>query len=221
MKSYGQFCGLARALDVVGERWSLLVVRELLDGPRRYNELLDGLPGVASNLLVDRLRNLERRSVVRRLDDGRYALTEWGQGLHEAIYALGRWAGPLMAQQRGSDEFRPNWIRHMFIARFEGVDPKRAELTVELDVDGQQATTLVSAQGRVHVVGGLVRDADIVLAGPTEPVVALLLGRISRANAASRGVSTRGDVRRLRGLRPRGEAGSLGRPPAEAVAPTA
>ena len=211
MKSYGQFCGLARALDVVGERWSLLVVRELLDGPRRYNELLSGLPGIASNLLVDRLRSLEERGVLDRLMDGRYALTEWGQGLHEAIYALGRWAGPLMAQPRGSDEFRPTWIRHMFVARFEGVDPERADLTVELDLDGQEAMTLVSAQGRVHVVVGRVRDADIVLAGPTEPVVALLLGRISRANATIRGVTVNGHVRRLRGLRPRGEAGRMDR----------
>ena len=74
MRSYRQYCGLARALDVIGERWSLLIVRELLDGPRRYNELLEGLPGIATNLLTDRLRNLEADGVLRRLDDGRYAL---------------------------------------------------------------------------------------------------------------------------------------------------
>ena len=59
MRSYNQYCALARALDVVGERWSLLIVRELLEGPRRFGELLEGLPGIATNLLTERLRSLE------------------------------------------------------------------------------------------------------------------------------------------------------------------
>ncbi len=212
MKTYAQFCGLARALDIVGERWSLLIVRELLDGPRRYNELLDGLPGIASNLLVDRLRGLEHDGVVERQEDGRYALTEWGQGLHEAVYALGRWAGPLMARSRGSDAFRPNWIRHMVIARFEGADPQRGDLTVELHFDGQQRMTLISSAGSVHLADGPASNPDARLAGPTEPTVALLLGRISRREAIERGVKTAGDTRRLRVLRPRGERRPLRRP---------
>src|SRR4051812_3003527 len=124
MRSYGQYCGLARALDVVGERWVLLIVRELLEGPRRYSELLEGLPVIATNLLADRLKSMEESGVLRRLDDGSYALTPWGEELHEAVYALGRWAGPLMAQPKGDDEFRAHWMRHMVIARFEGRDPR-------------------------------------------------------------------------------------------------
>ena len=92
MRSYGQYCALARALDVIGDRWALLIVRELLDGPRRYNELLAGLPGVATNLLAERLRTLESSGVVESSADGRYALTAWRIGLREPIYALG--AGP-------------------------------------------------------------------------------------------------------------------------------
>lgn len=205
MRSYGHYCGLARALDVVGERWSLLVVRELLEGPRKYNELLNGLPGIATNLLVERLRGLERNGVITRPDDGRYALTRWGEDLHEAVYALGRWAGPLMAQPRGDDQFRPNWLRHMVIARFEGVDPRRADLTIELQCDNQPPVTLISARGQVHMVPGSPTDADVTLAGPSEAVVGLLLGRISRADATSRGVMAGGSVRKLSGLRPRGE----------------
>ena len=79
----------------------LLIVRGSSEGPRRYNELLAGLPGIATNLLADRLKSMEESGVLRRLDDGRYELTSWGQELHEAVYALGRWAGPLMAQPRG------------------------------------------------------------------------------------------------------------------------
>ena len=205
MRSYGQYCGLARALDVVGERWSLLVVRELLDGPRGYNELLGGLPGIATNLLIERLRSLEAGGVVHRLDDGRYALTPWGQDLHEAIYALGRWAGPLMARPRGQDHFRPNWIRHMVVARFEGIDPLRKDMTVELRSGDQPPITLISAGGEVHLATGRAAKPDVVLAGPDEAVVGLLLGRIGRAEAGSRGVTATGNVRGLSGLRPRGE----------------
>jgi len=204
MKRYGHYCGLARALDVVGERWSLLVVRELLEGPRRYGELLRGLPGIATNLLVERLRSLQADGVVERLDDGRYALTPWGEDLHEAVYALGRWAGPLMAKPRGNDHFRPSWMRHMVIARFEGVDPKRTDVIVELRCD-DEPVTLISSAGRVHLVPGTSRSPDVVLAGAPEPVVGLLLGRIDRSEAEQQGVDASGDLRRLRGLRPRGE----------------
>lgn len=205
MRSYGHYCGLARALDVVGERWSLLVVRELLDGPRRYNELLSGLPGIATNLLVERLRSLEGDGVVRRLDDGRYELTPWGEELHETVYALGRWAGPLMARPRGEDHFRPNWIRHMVVARFEGVDPRRKDLTVEMRFGNEPPVTLISAGGQVHLTSGGRTHPDVTLAGPQDAVVGLLLGRISRPDAESRGVTASGDIRRLKGLRPRGE----------------
>ncbi len=82
-KNFGQYCGLARALDVVGDRWNLLIVRQLLVAPARYRELLDGLPGVATNLLAGRLRELEAAGVIeRRLADGAavtYALTPWGR----------------------------------------------------------------------------------------------------------------------------------------------
>jgi DNA-binding HxlR family transcriptional regulator len=204
MKRYGHYCGLARALDVVGERWSLLVVRELLEGPRRYGELLGGLPGIATNLLVERLRSLQADGVVEHLDDGRYALTPWGEDLHEAVYALGRWAGPLMAMPRGDDHFRPSWMRHMAIARFEGVDPKRTDVVVEMRCD-DEPVTLISSAGRVHIAPGTSRSPDVVLAGEPGTVVALLLGRIDRSEAERRGVQASGDLRRLRGLRPRGE----------------
>ncbi len=140
MRSYKQFCGLARALDAVGERWTLLIVRELLGDPKGYNQLLDGLPGIATNLLADRLRSLADARVLTRRDDGRYELTTWGHDLREAVYALGRWAGPLMAQPRGDDHFQLSWLHHMVIARFDGHDPDRADLTVELCTEGEVIT---------------------------------------------------------------------------------
>lgn len=204
MRSYGHYCGLARALDVVGERWSLLIVRELLEGPRGYNQLLEGLPGVATNLLAERLRTLEARGVIERDGDARYALTTWGRGLDEAVYALGRWAGPLMALPRGEAHFRPSWMRHMLRALFDGVDSHRRDLVVELRCEGAPVA-LVSSRGRVHLADGRTAAPDVVIAGPTDAAVGLLLGRISRSEAERRGVSATGTLRALRGLRPRGE----------------
>ena len=96
-KRYDQYCPIAHALSLVGERWSLLVVRELLKGPRRYTDLAGGLPGIGTNILATRLRELEAGGVVhkRRLPPPAastvYELTEYGAGLEEAIYAIARW----------------------------------------------------------------------------------------------------------------------------------
>src|SRR5262245_7118095 len=135
-------------------------------------------------------------------DDGRYALTDWGRGLHEAIYALGRWAGPLMLK-RGKAEFQPGWLRHMVIARFEGADPQRDDLVVEMRLPDAEPMTLVSSRGRVHLVHGGAALADVVLTGPPDGVAGLLGGRVGAAGARRRGVSIAGDAKLLRGLRPR------------------
>ena len=204
VRTYKQFCGLARALDVIGERWTLLLVRELLDGPKGYNELLDGLPGIATNLLADRLRSLTDAGVLERRTDKRYELTEWGSELRDAVYALGRWAGPLMARPRGDDHFQTSWLHHMVIARFDGHDPQRRDLTVELSTE-DDVFTLESRDGRVRLTAGRAPDPDVILTGPTEPVVSTLLGRITSDQARTSGVTIRGPVQKLRNLRPRGE----------------
>jgi hypothetical protein len=100
---------------------------------------------------------------------------------------------------------RPNWYRHMVIARFEGVDPERRDLVVELRCD-DQVLGLISSRGRVHLVTGPATASDVTLSGPTEGVVGLLLGRVARAEAEARGASASRRVRALDGLRPRGEA---------------
>lgn len=206
VRSYKHFCGLARALDVVGERWTLLIVRELLGGPKGYNQLLAGLPGIATNLLADRVRGLAEAGVLKQLDDGRYVLTDWGYQLRDAVYALGRWAGPLMARPRGDDHFQMPWLHHMVVARFDGHDPDRADLTVELCTENE-VFILESRGGRVGLAPGRAREPDVILTGPTEPVVGYLLGRITSEQAREEGVSVRGYGSKLGGLRPRGEGG--------------
>ncbi|MBF5001522.1 transcriptional regulator [Nocardia sp. BSTN01] len=107
MRSYRDPCGVARALDIVGERWALLVVRDLLLGPKRFNDLLDGLPGVSPNVLSQRLRELTECGVVQRRDlpppvrVRLYELTEWGLGLEPILLNLGRWGSRAPAQPEG------------------------------------------------------------------------------------------------------------------------
>ena len=140
-RDYGQYCGLARALDVVGDRWNLLIARQLLMGPARYRELRDGLSGVATNLLADRLRDLETAGVLERrlADDGKavtYALTPWGAQLREPIYALVRWSTPLMIRGPQGDEFRAEWLRLALPALFADRVAAGASVAVGVAVDG-------------------------------------------------------------------------------------
>src|ERR1700761_6192686 len=103
MRSYGQYCSIAKALDVVGDRWTLLIIRELLiRGACRYTDLKDGLPGIATNLLADRLRDLESAGLIRREDapppvaTALFRLTEAGASLLPVVDAIARWGVELM-----------------------------------------------------------------------------------------------------------------------------
>jgi DNA-binding HxlR family transcriptional regulator len=115
-RSYDQYCAIARALDAVGERWSLLIVRELLGGPRRYTDLHADLPGVSTDILAARLKQLEAEGVVarRRLEKPAnatvYELTERGAALRGVLAALGDWGLPALGEQRPTDAVRGHWV---------------------------------------------------------------------------------------------------------------
>ena len=114
-RSYEQYCSLARTLDLVGERWTLLVVRELMLGPKRFADLLDGLPGIGRNLLTDRLRHMEAEHLVARRQlpapaPARvYELTPDGRALGPALAALGRWGIERLDPPPATAVFRPGW----------------------------------------------------------------------------------------------------------------
>src|SRR5687767_10580388 len=114
-KSYGQFCAVARTLDHVGDRWSLLVLRELLLSDASYGELLRALHGVPSNLLALRLRELEADGLVERTPSDedrrrvRYALTRSGRDVEPILVAMIRWGARWMATGPGDDQFDPRW----------------------------------------------------------------------------------------------------------------
>lgn len=112
---YHQYCALARALDVAGDRWTLLIVRELVPGPRRFTDLLDGLPGVSRNLLTERLRDLERDGIVTRQElpppaaRQVYGLTDDGRDLAAAVGPLIAWGARHMSDREATDSFHPRW----------------------------------------------------------------------------------------------------------------
>ncbi|MBW3591438.1 MAG: helix-turn-helix transcriptional regulator, partial [Actinobacteria bacterium] len=116
MRYYDQYCGLARALDHVGHRWTLLIIRELLLGPKRFSDLRDGLPGIANNLLADRLRELQddrlitKRTLPPPAASTVYELTDAGRDLREPVHALIRWGGRWMLSGPGNDRFRADWL---------------------------------------------------------------------------------------------------------------
>ena len=201
MRSYGQYCGLARGLDLIGDRWVLLIVRELLAGPRRYSELIDGLPGIATNLLADRLRSMEGDGLLRKADDDRYVLTDRGDSLRDVIYAIGRWAYPLMGTMGEEETFRPHWIALPLAAMFPGEDPSRPELAIEVRC-GTDTMTVRSTGGRVVVDRGTAAAPDLVLTGPPDAIVGLFSRRLDVTEAKARGVAVTGDARQLRKLRP-------------------
>src|SRR5438105_10131964 len=105
-RTYGQFCGLARALELVGERWALLIVRDLLVGPRRFTDLRQGLPRIPTNVLSERLKELEHAGIVRRRALPRpaasvvYELTDYGSQLEEVVMKLGLWGAQALGEPR-------------------------------------------------------------------------------------------------------------------------
>lgn len=150
-RSYGQYCGLARALDVVGNRWNLLIVRELLVGPARYGRLQAGLPGIATNMLAERLRELEQAGVIERQLDSdsngiAYALTPWGSELRGAVAALVNWSKPLMISGPQNDSFQPHWI---VVALESLLQHKRTQTpsTIGIEVDGATFAITIDQTG--------------------------------------------------------------------------
>jgi DNA-binding HxlR family transcriptional regulator len=156
-RNYHQYCGLAAALDVLGERWTLLIVRELLLRPRRYGELLAELPGIGTNLLADRLKGLVEQGVLRRCGDGgnerAYELTEVGEQLRGPVLGLARWGLSMLSAPSEDELMRPHWG---FLAVQAMLDPERAGSVnegYEFHVD-EAIFHITVEDGKPHAVDG-------------------------------------------------------------------
>jgi DNA-binding HxlR family transcriptional regulator len=207
MRSYAQYCGLAKALDLVGDRWTLLIVRELLiAGPCRYTDLLNGLPGIATNLLSDRLTQLEAAGLIRQsaappVATTLYRLTPRGEELREVIHAFGRWAGPLMGRRARGEAFRGHWLALPLELYLSDRTPQRPPIEIEVR-SGDEILVLETNQGEIRTRPGPAERPDAVISGPPELVLGVLLGRFDLAAGRSRGVKFEGDSRVIRRLQP-------------------
>ncbi|MCP2262036.1 transcriptional regulator, HxlR family [Streptoalloteichus tenebrarius] len=177
-RSYDQFCPLARALDHLGERWTLLVVRELLGGPRRYSDLLADLPGVSTDVLAARLREMERDGLVARRRMPRstahvYELAPAGRELAPVLAALAAWGGPRLGERRSTDSVREHWFAVPLAALLR---PVLGSATVELRL-GEVVLTLRVAEDPGYV-DGPTEAPDVVVETDLDTVTALVSGAL-------------------------------------------
>jgi DNA-binding HxlR family transcriptional regulator len=198
-RRYQQSCPIARALDAVGERWALLIVRELLLGPVRYGQLLEALPSMGTKVLAERLKELVAREVVSSTAEG-YRLTERGEELRSVISALAAWGQPLLAQREPDDATPPSTVALRLWARL--VDgPFEDDTCIELRID-DQSFVASKTRGEVHVARGESDANSSRLALSVETAIALLDGQTTIRAAVAEGTLKleRLSLRRVREL---------------------
>jgi DNA-binding HxlR family transcriptional regulator len=198
-RAYGDRCGVARALDLVGERWALLVVRELLLGPKRFTDLRAGLPGVSADVLAGRLRDLEASGVVARRTlpppaaSRVYELTAWGRELRPAVLALGRW-GARSAVPGAGAALGPDALALALESLFDAAGVDGARLTLELRL-GDAPIAVRVADGRLDVARAEAPDADLVVGGhPAALAQVLWHGRPAGDAVAAGELALHGDA---------------------------
>jgi DNA-binding HxlR family transcriptional regulator len=216
MRSYGQYCSVARALDVVGDRWVLLIVRELLvRGSCRFTDLKNGLPGIATNLLSGRLNDLEAAGIVAREDAPPpvatvlYSLTATGRNLAPALKALGQWGLRLMMTEQPDDAFQAQWLAYAPAWFTEDADPSAGPAVVQLLAPARPATNGAVAAAVVEFDGhgnidsrvGRADQPNLTIEGSPRLVLGLILGMVDRETAVASGVQLHGQLGVLRRLR--------------------
>jgi DNA-binding HxlR family transcriptional regulator len=200
MRSYNEYCAIAKSLDVVGDRWTLLIVRELaLRGACRYTDVRHGLPGIASNLLAERLRELEHAGVIAReeapppIATTLFHLTPRGEQLRPVLEDLTRWGLPLMTEQKPGDNVRSHWLASALELMLTDRQPDAYPVTVELQT-GDQPIVIETRDGAIHTRLGPAEHPDATIAGPPTPIMGLLLGLLELAHAKASGISYQGDT---------------------------
>ena len=180
MRTYGDGCGIAHALDLVGERWALLVVRDLILGPKRFTDLRRGLPGIGTNILAARLKELERGGIVERRTlpppaaSAVYELTEYGRALEGPLLALGRWGAMSMGQREGR-ALRSEWLAVALKAFFR--PEAAADLRADIELRFEDGTFLVRIDRSSLLVEPSARNgADLVLTTEVETLIGYLAG---------------------------------------------
>lgn len=209
MRSYGQWCALAKALDVVGDRWTLLIMRELLiRGACRYTDIRTGLPGIATNLLAGRLRELEEAGIVTHEEapppvaTALYCLTARGLALEPALLALGNWGGLLLQERGKHDIFFAHWLVPPLKLHLRDTRPRDPAISIELRAGGE-SIAVTAERGSVDVRLGKAQQPAAIVEGKPEALFALCTGRIGPEKAKSAGLRIEGDALALKRFLPR------------------
>lgn len=202
-RTYGQVCGLARALELVGERWSLLIVRDLLLGPKRYPDLLRGLPRMPAGILSARLNELESAGVIRRrvlpeLDAAVvYELTEYGSELDEVVLRLGLWGARSLAPHAG-DIFTLDSAILSLYSTFRPEAAVGVHVVYELHHSADLVVHALVEDGALKAAEGGYPEADLVIRQHEPVILGLLTGQLSPADAVAGGqLSIEGAIEHL------------------------
>jgi len=173
-------CGTAHALELIGERWALLVIRELMFGPKRFSELRAGLPGISANVLTQRLEGLEAAHIIRRrklpppASVQAYELTDWGYEAEPIIQVLGRWA----TRSPGHDPMQPLSAASLmmsFRTMFDAVRGKWINATIGFRLNGEDFVARI-ANGKIAIKRGDAAGADVIFAGQPKAIAAVVYG---------------------------------------------
>jgi DNA-binding HxlR family transcriptional regulator/putative sterol carrier protein len=192
---YQQYCGLARALDVAGDRWTLLIVRELLPGPRRFTDLIDGLPGISRNLLTERLRALERDGVIARQElpppaaRQVYELTDDGRDLADAMTGLIAWGARRLGDRKPAESFRARWAA-LAMATFADREAAKGVSETYQYLVGRSAFHFTVDDGSIQLNDGQAEDPAVVLTVDEETWADIASGKIKASSAAATGALT-------------------------------
>jgi DNA-binding HxlR family transcriptional regulator len=189
-RSYGDPCGVARALDAIGERWALLLVRELLFGPRRFTDLRTAL-GASPNVVTQRLAELETAGVVQRRSSsgGLYELSDWGRELHPVLLQLGSWGA--RSEHRPQGELTVDALMLALETTFVPANAADLDASYELRL-GEERFSVDVRDGTIAIARGTARSADVVIETESETLRAVVFGD-RKLSAAS--VDIRGDTR--------------------------
>jgi DNA-binding HxlR family transcriptional regulator len=206
-RSYNQYCGLAYALDVIGERWTLLIVRELFAGPRRFKDLIEGLPEISTNLLTDRLKTLEQQGILRRrvlpapAGSTVYELTPLGLALEGAVLELGKWGSQFVPpSMEGVNVLHLGSYALTLKTFFRHELARGLDESYELHVDDEVLQVHIK-DGDIEVKQGEAPKPDVVLFADMPSYLGLLTGHIHLNDAISTElVRIEGDVDAFRRL---------------------
>jgi DNA-binding HxlR family transcriptional regulator/putative sterol carrier protein len=204
---YKQYCALARALDVAGDRWTLLIVRELAPGPRRFTDLIDGLPGISRKLLTERLRALERDGLVARQElpppaaRQVYELTADGRDLAHAMAPLIAWGARRMGERKPTETFRARWPAVAMAGMADREVARGVEETYQYLV-GRSAFHFTADDGSVRLRDGEAEDPAVVVTTDEETWADIVSGKITTSSAIATGrLTVAGDPQAWKRLR--------------------